>query len=98
MSGDKGRDGLPYGLGDVLGRYGLGGVVLVLGIVLVGLSIYQGPSFAAGLAQLSAIIGGSVLGLVVIVIGIRLLSRGEPAVRRPVNHDVYIAAPMAGFG
>jgi predicted membrane protein len=94
----KDQGALPYGLGAILGSYGLGGLILVLGIVLAGLSIYKGSSFAAGTTQLSVVIGGSLLGLVVIIIGVVLLVRGGPAPSRQLLHGIYIAAPMAGFG
>jgi len=98
VSDDKGQGGLPYGLGTILGSYGLGGLVLVLGIVLVGLAIYKGAGFAAGTPQLAAVIGGSLLGLVVIAIGVVLLVRRPTEPPRPLRYEVYIAAPMAGFG
>jgi hypothetical protein len=98
VSSDKEQGGLPYGLGAILTAYGLGGLVLVLGIVLVGLSIYKGPSFAVGVTQLVVVIGGLLLGLGVIALGVVLLLRGTRGSSRRLRHDVYIAAPMAGFG
>jgi hypothetical protein len=98
MNGDKEEGGLPYGLGAVLANYGLGGLVLVLGIVLMGLSIYKGSSFAAETTQLIVVIGGSLVSFAVIALGVVLLRRGKTDSSRAPRHDVFIAAPMAGFG
>lgn len=98
MSNDKEQGGLPYGLDNILANYGLGGLVIVLGIGLMGLSIYKGSSFTAQATQLGVVVGGSLIGLALTAVGVVLLRRGKTGSWRTLRHDVFIAAPMAGFG
>lgn len=101
MSGKDDSNSLPYGLGVILGGYGLGGLLIVLGVVLMGLALYKGPDFANAASQTGAMIGGGVAGIAAIGLGLYLL-RSLPAsgtaAQRTGRHDVFIATPMAGYG
>jgi hypothetical protein len=83
-------------------EFGLGGVLIVGGFVIVGLAIFKGPDFADEHTQMRVLMGGAVAGLAAAVLGGVLMWRKphaavpvEPS-QRPI--DVFIAAPMAGFG
>ncbi|HME20005.1 MAG TPA: hypothetical protein VKI44_01335 [Acetobacteraceae bacterium] len=107
MSDDKDGTGLVSGGTTILRAYGLGGLLLVIGFVLMGLAIYKGPDFTETSTQNGVLVGGLVVGGFAVIVGLVLLRRAPPPTPAPTpttrprptpRHDVYIAAPMAGFG
>jgi hypothetical protein len=94
--------GIASGVVEVAKSFGLGGVVLVGGVVIIALAIFKGADIEDTQTQLIVIIGGFAGGVIMAAVGLFLLRRGARSVVRQDDthreHDVFIAAPMAGFG
>jgi hypothetical protein len=89
-------------LADLARSYGLGGVLVLVGFVIIGLAIFKAPEFTEVRTQYAVLGGAAVLGLLAIVLGLLML-RWKPRLAPRDNktgrqYDVFIAVPMAGFG
>jgi hypothetical protein len=97
MADDKADGGFWSSIVEFAKAFGLGGVLLISGFVLIGLTIDKATGFTNHQTQTGVLVGGSIAGLLAIVLGI-FLPRGGLSSARSSKYDVFLAAPMAGFG
>jgi len=102
MSDEGGKEGMWSSLVAILKSFGLGGALILIGFGIVMLAIFKGPDFKPESAQPAVLWIGLGAGGLAIVIGLILLRLGpsinSTGIKRVSRYDVYIAAPMAGFG
>lgn len=109
MADEKPKDGPWSSAADVAKAFGVGGTVLVAGLGLIGVAIWKAPEIQDRNTQAAVLIGSVVVGALAAILGWLLLRQAKQATPPPApapasaagpatENDVFIAAPMAGFG